>query len=264
MLPVIIPLLLAIAYMAGGVRRIRAARAHSALGLALAVVVVAAHGTWLGYELLYDHARLTIAQVLSLTALALAVIATLSSRMPGGYAFSGLLLFISGMVTALSALNFSGAGVPTTQGWPLLAHILFSLIAYALFAISALVAFTLTWKERQIRQSQLTSFAEKLPSILTLEQVLFRAITIGFVTLSLSVFSGLIFIEDIREQHLTHKTVLTGLAWVVFGGLLLGRWRFGWRGRTAARWTLTGCVLLILAYFGTRLVLEFVLQKQWG
>lgn len=264
MLQVIVPVLLAAAYSAGGARRIRVATPHSTAGTALVLVVVGLHASWLGYELFDDHARLTLAQVVSLTALALAFIAAVTSKMPGGYAFSGVLLLVAGVSTALSALNFSGAGVPTTDGWPLVAHILFSLIAYALFAIAALVAFTLTWKERQIRQSQLSSFAEKLPSILTLEQVLFRAITIGFATLSLSVFSGLIFIEDIREQHLTHKTILTGLAWVVFGGLLLGRWRFGWRGRTAARWTLTGCVLLVLAYFGTRLVLEFLLQKQWG
>jgi len=152
----------------------------------------------------------------------------------------------------------------THQSWPLTAHIVFSLIAYALFAGAATAALAMTWKERQIRESRVSSFGEKLPSILKLEQLLFLAITVGFVTLSLSVFSGLIFIEDIRSQHLTHKTVLTILSWFVFGGLLAGRWRFGWRGRTAARWTMTGCALLLLAYAGARFVLEVVLGRQWG
>ena len=154
--------------------------------------------------------------------------------------------------------------MPGEQSWPLLAHVLFSIVAYALFAAAAAVAVAMTWKERQIRNRQVSAFGEKLPSILTLEQLLFRSIGLGFVTLSLSVFSGLIFIDDIRSQHLTHKTILTILAWLVFGGLLLGRWRFGWRGRTAARWTLTGCALLLLAYVGTRFVLEVVLGRQWG
>ncbi|MEM7083874.1 MAG: cytochrome c biogenesis protein CcsA, partial [Pseudomonadota bacterium] len=103
-----------------------------------------------------------------------------------------------------------------------------------------------------------------LPSILMLEHGLFTSIKVGFVTLTLSIFSGMIFIRDISAQHLTHKTVLTLLAWVVFGALLLGRWRFGWRGRSAARWTLTGWALLLLAYVGTRIVLEVILDRQWG
>ncbi len=228
------------------------------------IAIVIAHAVWLAFDLFGDTTRLSIAQVVSLTALALAFIAAASSRLRNGYALTGVLFVLAGITTATTALNLSQSGVSTSQGWPLVAHILFSLIASAVFAIAALVALTVTWKERQIRQSQVSAFAEKLPSLLRLEQVLFQAISIGFVTLSLAVFTGLIFIDDMRAQHLTHKTVLTVLAWIVFGGLLLGHWHFGWRGRVAARWTLTGFTLLILAYYGTRFVLEVVLQKQWG
>ncbi|MFK8031385.1 MAG: inner membrane protein YpjD [Gammaproteobacteria bacterium] len=264
MFQVTIPLALATAYVVSGTRRMRADVPRSTLSTLFALVIIVAHASWLGYELIFEHGRLTVAHVLSLSALALALIATLSSRLPGGYAFTGLLFVFAGATTALTAINFTDAGMPTTQGWPLIAHIIFSTVAYALFGIAALVAFMLVWKEKQIRRSNVSSFAEKMPSLLTMEQVQFRAITIGFITLTLSVFSGLIFIDDIRAQHLTHKTALTALAWIVFGGLLLGRWRFGWRGRTAAGWTLTGCLLLVLAYFGTRLVLEVLLQRQWG
>ncbi len=170
-------------------------------------------------------------------------------------------LFLKAAASSLQTM--ADTELITQQSWPLTAHIVFSLIAYALFAVAAAVAFAMTWKERQIRESRVSAFGEKLPSILKLEQVLFLAITVGFVTLSLSVFSGLIFIEDIRSQHLTHKTVLTILSWFVFGGLLVGRWRFGWRGRTAARWTMTGCGLLLLAYAGARFVLA-LLGRQWG
>jgi ABC-type uncharacterized transport system permease subunit len=97
-----------------------------------------------------------------------------------------------------------------------------------------------------------------------MEQVLFTTIHAGVVLLTLSVFSGLIFVDNVFAQHLVHKTVLSIIALFVFGVLLLGRWRFGWRGRKAIHWTLVGYGLLVLAYFGSRLVLEVVLQRQWG
>jgi ABC-type uncharacterized transport system permease subunit len=94
-----------------------------------------------------------------------------------------------------------------------------------------------------------------------MESLLFQMIGAGFVLLSLTLVSGLMFVEDIFAQSLVHKTVLSLLAWGVFGILLWGRWRFGWRGRTAIRWTLSGFAALALAYFGTKLVLELVLKR---
>jgi ABC-type uncharacterized transport system permease subunit len=91
--------------------------------------------------------------------------------------------------------------------------------------------------------------------------LLFQMIAIGFVLLSLALLSGLLFLEDIFTQHLVHKTVLSSIAWAVFGILLWGRWRFGWRGRTAIRWTLSGFATLALAYFGSKLVLELLLKR---
>jgi ABC-type uncharacterized transport system permease subunit len=82
---------------------------------------------------------------------------------------------------------------------------------------------------------------------------------VGFLTISL--ISGFIFIEDLFAQHLVHKTVLSILAWIIFSGLLIGRSRYGWRGRTAIKWTLIGFVSLLLAYFGSKLVLELILNR---
>jgi ABC-type uncharacterized transport system permease subunit len=58
-------------------------------------------------------------------------------------------------------------------------------------------------------------------------------------------------------------TVSAAVAWLVFAVLLWGRWKFGWRGRTAIRWTLGGFAFLLLAYFGSKLVLELVLGRHW-
>ena len=80
-------------------------------------------------------------------------------------------------------------------------------------------------------------------------------------TLSASLASGFYFLEDMFAQKLAHKTVLSILAWFAFGVLLWGRWRFGWRGRTAIRWTLTGFGVLALGYFGSKAVLELILAR---
>ena len=82
--------------------------------------------------------------------------------------------------------------------------------------------------------------------------------------LTLALVTGAFFVENLLAQHLVHKVVLAIIAWVVFGILLLGRWRFGWRGRQALRWTLAGYVLLGLSYFGSKLILENLLGKHWG
>jgi ABC-type uncharacterized transport system permease subunit len=83
----------------------------------------------------------------------------------------------------------------------------------------------------------------------------------GFILLTASLLSGAFFLDDMFAQHLVHKTALSVLGWVVFGTLLLGRFRAGWRGKTAIIWTLSGFVVLMLAYFGSKAVLELILQR---
>ena len=94
-----------------------------------------------------------------------------------------------------------------------------------------------------------------------MENLLFQMIGLGFIILSISLLSGLFYLENILAQHLVHKTVLSVVAWIIFGILLFGRWRFGWRGRTAIRLTISGFIMLMLAYFGSKFVIELILQR---
>jgi ABC-type uncharacterized transport system permease subunit len=96
-----------------------------------------------------------------------------------------------------------------------------------------------------------------------METVLFRLIVAGFLLLTATLVSGVFFSEAVfgRALRFDHKTVFTFAAWIVFAGLLAGRLIFGWRGRTALRWTLTGFAMLMLAYIGSRFVLEVLLQR---
>jgi len=92
-----------------------------------------------------------------------------------------------------------------------------------------------------------------------MEQLLFQFLLCGEVLLTLALLSGFVFLDNMFAQHLAHKTLLSCLAWIVFGILLWGRHFRGWRGSNAIRWTLAGFLLLMLAYFGSKLVRAFLL-----
>ncbi|MGR9000150.1 MAG: cytochrome C assembly family protein, partial [Gammaproteobacteria bacterium] len=100
-----------------------------------------------------------------------------------------------------------------------------------------------------------------LPPLQTMESLLFQMLATGLFFLTISLVSGFVFIEDVFAQHLAHKTVLSILAWLIFSALLIGRSRYGWRGQIAIQWTLIGFVSLLLAYFGSKLVLEIILKR---
>lgn len=147
--------------------------------------------------------------------------------------------------------------------WPLQVHILLSLLAYGVLTLGAAQAGVLALQHRRLHDHRPRGASIGLPPLETLESLLFRLIGAGFFLLSLAILSGGFFIDNLFAQHLAHKTILSITAWIFFAVLLWGRWRFGWRGRVAIRWTLAGYGALILAYFGSKLVLELILGEHW-
>jgi len=140
-------------------------------------------------------------------------------------------------------------------------HILASILAYSLLSISALQALFLALQDYQLHHKHPGWVMQRLPPLQVMEKLFFQMITVGFGLLSLSLISGLVFLDDLFAQHLAHKTVLSTMAWCIFAILLWGHWRYGWRGKTAIRWNLTGFAALMLAYFGSKLVLELILHR---
>ena len=142
-------------------------------------------------------------------------------------------------------------------------HIVLSILAASLITISAFQSIVLAYQERHLRQKRPARLMSRLPPMQTQESLLFQMIGLGFFLLSLSLVSGMMFLRDMFAQHLVHKTILSLCAWLVFAVLLWGRWRYGWRGRKAIRWSLSGFFALMLAYFGSKLVLEVILDRSW-
>lgn len=171
----------------------------------------------------------------------------------------GIVLFPVAAVTVVLEQLFHTRYITETAKTTIEIHILFSILAYSLLTIAAVQAVLVAIQNHHLRNKRPGGFIRALPPLQTMESLLFQVIGLGFALQSLSLFSGILFIEDIFAQHLVHKTVLSFIAWLVFGILLWGRWRFGWRGRTAIRWTLSGFAALVLAYVGVKLVLEVIL-----
>jgi len=168
---------------------------------------------------------------------------------------------LAALCIALDLVFPSQLIIPVSASPGLQMHILFSVLAYSILAIAALQALVLALEDHLLRKKRILPVLHFLPPLQDMEVLLFRLIGAGFVLLTVSLISGSLYIEDLFAQHLVHKTVLSSVAWLVFALLLWGRWRWGWRGRLAVRYTLTGFILLMLAYFGSKVVLELILHR---
>lgn len=142
-------------------------------------------------------------------------------------------------------------------------HIIVSILAYGLLSIAAVQSLMLSIQERHLRQKHVTRLFQALPSLETMEGFMFQMISLGFFLLTLTLVSGVFFSDALFGKPLifTHHIVLSVFAWIAFAILLIGHYRFGWRGRSASRWMVGGFVLLVLAYFGSKFVLEIVLSR---
>ncbi len=185
---------------------------------------------------------------------------TLYARLDGLHA----LVMPAGVVGSLLPALFPGDHILTNAGSPAFrAHFIIAMLAYSLFTLAALHAMLMAVAERQLHHARFTRALASLPPLLTMEALLFRLIGIAFVLLTLTLVSGIAFSESLFGQafRIDHKTVFAIISWLLFGTLLLGRHVRGWRGRVALRWTLAGFVALMLAYVGSRFVIEVLLMR---
>jgi len=233
-------------------------------GALIAVVGVVVHLAALADERKLDpQAALSLGDTAAIVGALIAVTALVLVLRPRLRGMAALLLVIAAM---LEAAFSEGARSFTTgrPGWELSFHIAMATTAFAFLTIGAALAVSQVVVDRRLRSRRPLGILRILTPLESLESGCFHSILAGFLLLTLALVSGAFFVENLFAQHLVHKVVLAIVAWIVFGVLLLGRWRFGWRGRKALRWTLAGYVLLGLSYFGSKLVLENLLGRHWG
>ena len=232
--------------------------------VAIACVGVLVHAVAMLQERrMVPDAALSLGDTLALVSLTIAITAVVMAVKPGRRGMAALLLFIAAVLEVAfseGARRFS-IGQP---GWELAFHVAMATTAFAFLTIGMALAIAQVIVDRRLRSRQPLGLLKILTPLESLESGCFQSILAGFAVLTLALVSGAFFVQDLFAQHLIHKVVLAIIAWIVFGVLLLGRFKFGWRGRQALRWTLAGYTLLGLSYFGSKLILENILGKHWG
>lgn len=174
-----------------------------------------------------------------------------------------LVMPVAALAVVLPAVIPSPTPLPNTESAIFRFHLLIAMLSYSLFTIASLHALLMALLERQLHGGALPQVLQRLPPLLAMETLLFRIIWVGFALLTLTLASGVMFSEELfgRAAKFNHKTVFGVLSWLIFAALLVGRHVYGWRGRVAVRWTLAGFLALVLAYIGSKFVLEVLLGR---
>ena len=194
---------------------------------------------------------------------------TLAIYWVAGLAFAGLAGILGLMSPLALAALLLQAVIPTRHivtygGDPLFTlHFVIAMLAYSLFIVATVHALLMLAEEKWLHRGVLPPLLRSLPPLLEMEALLFRILMAAFFLLTLTLVSGVFFSEQLFGKPFTfsHKTVFGIVSWLIFGGLLAGHYFRGWRGRTAVRWTLAGFAALLLAYIGSKVVLEIFLQR---
>lgn len=237
--------------------RTRPAAALIALALVLhAVTLARSIFTPDGLDLSFQHA-------LSLVAWVTVLVAGLSGVLAKLPAVGNVILPVAAVCALAPMAGGSPHRFPYAGEYWATVHIAVALVAYALFVVAALQALLLTGMEKRLHRGLALPDDDGSVPLLTLERFLFRLVGAGFVLLTLTLVSGFVFSEQLfgRPVTFTHKNLFSVLGWLTFGILLIGRWRFGWRGRRALYWILAGTALLVLGYLGSKFVAEVVLGR---
>ena len=206
---------------------------------------------------------LSIGNAVSLIGLELAAIALLASLEPTLRGMSGGMILLGAAATLLMGPSVDSA-TGVELAWQVRAHVLVALASYGLLSVGTIVAIFALIQENRLQAARISAVNQLFAPLETTEKLLFAVATAGFIGLTLAIVSGSTFVNDLLQQHLTHKFALSILAWLVFGILLAGRFFRGWRGKQAVHLYLGGYFVLCLAYFGSRLILEQVFGRSWG
>ena len=205
-----------------------------------------------GFDFAFFNVGILISLIISLLVLFSSITKPLENLLIGVFPMAALIILIDSITPEAEKLSTLTGGLGL--------HIVLSILAYSILIIAGIQAVLVYLQNKQLKNHNTSGLVKALPPLQTMDALLFEMIWIGMILLTIAFFVGWPYITDIKEQHLLHKTALSIMSWIIYATLLFGRFRFGWRGITASRWTLAGTGFLILAYFGSKFVLELVLQ----
>lgn len=243
-------------------REVKISRAPAVIAAAGVVLHSAAQAQ---HWFLFSPLQVSFLNVMSLCALIVVILLLLAAITPNRLFAAGLIALPMAGLLLIAEWAIPAPGNILANVSPAIGvHVVSSVMAFGFLGLAAIYSVFVAISDHFLRRHHLNRFVRALPALDVLESLLFTLIKLGFALLTVSLITGLLFVSDLFAQHLAHKTVLSLMAWVLFGVLLWGRRFRGWRGRTAVRLTIAGIAMLAMAYFGTKFVLELVLDKNWG
>ncbi len=227
----------------------------------VAIVALLSHAAVLYHDVnVYSGQNLSIINVASIIAWIMAVVMTIASfgrthvfLMPVVYGFTAIIVAMNALIPATHLMHIELQ--PS-----LLVHISLALFAYGSLMIALLYALQISYINYRLKHKKASILHSSLPPLMRVENTLFKILLVGTVLLSLSLLSGFVFLDDMFAQKQAHKTILSIVSWFIFSGIVVGHHQFGWRGRGVVIATIIGSFLLTLAYFGSRIVKEIILN----
>lgn len=246
------------AYLISSVLQQRSANTQWVIAFAVSALALHAAG---GYPMLFHPLGLNLGffNVMSLTFWVINLLVLVSGLKKPLHTLFVFLFPLSALTLFIAIVSHDESFITQVSG-QMITHILLSILAYSLLIIATLQAVLLAYQNYQLKHKHPSGPIRLLPPLQTMEALFFEILWAGQILLTLSIITGFIFIEDLFAQHLVHKTALSILAWCIYAILLWGHVVRGWRGFTAIRWALGGFTALMLAYFGSKFVLEFLLN----
>ena len=237
----------------------RALKLHSSM-IALGLLL---HGGLLYQDVFAEGFNFNLSNALSVIFLLTVLVYWVANLKHPLSSLQALVLPPAALFALLPAFSEHIYVMPEASAKLFIAHIAIALLAYSLFTFAALHALLMTIAERSLHNKPTMIKLPSFPPLLVMENLLFKVITIGFVLLTFTIASGMLFSEEIfgKPLQFNHKVVFSIASWLIYGWLLLGRYQYGWRGKKAINLTLWGFGLLLLAYVGSKFVLEVILNR---
>ncbi|CAM3691184.1 inner membrane protein YpjD [Xenorhabdus thuongxuanensis] len=238
---------------------LRQQNSYQKLALSFAIVALVAHAIALKYQVFHVSSgqNLTLLNLGSIVSLLMCIIMTV-------VAFRGRAWFLLPIVYSFSMINLILASMMPGEfithledSIELFIHIGLALLGYATLLIAALYALQLGWLDHQLKKKKLT-FTSGIPPLMTIERKMFHITQVGVILLTLTLCTGIMYMDDIFSKENIHKSILSIIAWFVYVILLWGHYHEGWRGKRVIWFNLIGAFILTLAFFGSRLLQEMM------
>ncbi|MDR0217479.1 MAG: inner membrane protein YpjD [Enterobacteriaceae bacterium] len=239
---------------------LRQQNSYQKLALLFAIIALLSHAIALKYQVFHVSSgqNLTLLNLGSIVSLIVCIIMTVVAcrgrawfLLPIVYSFSMINLILASMMPGEFITHLENS-------IGLFIHIGLALLGYATLLIAALYALQVGWLDYRLKKKKLT-FSAGMPPLMVIERKMFHIIQVGFILLTLTLLTGLIYMDDIFNKENIHKSILSSIAWVIYVILLWGHYREGWRGKRVIWFNLFGAFILTFAFFGNRLLQQFMI-----